>query len=333
MMITSFLFLLQKPPPLLNPINRDLVRLSLVAGLLLFFLLLLLVITTVVHFTSFQFGIIDEKRIENIVNDTVRLVTRCEKISDYRIGNLFMFPISLALILLFSWFIKSDKKCLKHCDGRPGIIPPIEPFRTANRFTTATVFGILAFEVLKIFEEVLFSTTEPSKQGVLFELLERIAVVLLVGMRYYPVLASLQLRNIFCRFMSWLYILPDLTFTIYREGSCMGFLPLSKRFSAIEESKLRLEWGSWFIIYGLVKNTPHFVCLSYIASELTVRLWYDSCYKQLKSKKSIWISPIIEYDEYNFSKYYVMKLFRRTVSMNKNINSVNNTVNTSDEEQ
>ena len=62
-----------------------------------------------------------------------------------------------------------------------GLIPPIEPFRTGNRFTTATVFGILAFEVLKIFEELLFSTADPFNHGVLVELFIRIAIVILVG--------------------------------------------------------------------------------------------------------------------------------------------------------
>ncbi len=65
------------------------------------------------------------------------------------------------------------------------MIPPIEPFRTGNRFTTATVFGILAFEVLKIFEELLFSTGQPLEHGVLVELLQRIALVILVGYIYY----------------------------------------------------------------------------------------------------------------------------------------------------
>ena len=62
-----------------------------------------------------------------------------------------------------------------------GLIAPIEPFRTANRFTTATVFGILAFEVLKIFEELLFSTADPFNRGILIELLERIAMVVMIG--------------------------------------------------------------------------------------------------------------------------------------------------------
>lgn len=61
------------------------------------------------------------------------------------------------------------------------MIPPIEPFRTSNRFTTATVFGILSFEVLKIFEELLFTTVSIVSGGVLIELIERLAMVILVG--------------------------------------------------------------------------------------------------------------------------------------------------------
>ena len=53
-------------------------------------------------------------------------------------------------------------------------------------------------------------------------------------------LASLQLRNIIARFFACLYIIADITYAIVREGSCMGFLPLSGQYTAIEEAKLRL---------------------------------------------------------------------------------------------
>jgi hypothetical protein len=61
------------------------------------------------------------------------------------------------------------------------LLPPIEPFRIGNRFPTATIFGILAYEVLKIFEELLFGSDDVSNYGVLFELLIRIATVLISG--------------------------------------------------------------------------------------------------------------------------------------------------------
>ncbi|CAF4414183.1 unnamed protein product [Rotaria sp. Silwood2] len=233
-------FLLPKNPnPLLNPIKRNLVRNIWVGVLSLSLLSILFLITTIMYLKSFVYYITDEKEGELSINDTIYLVKQCESISDYRRGNLIFSPFALTLILIFSWSMKRDELCLHMCDGRPGLLPPIEPFRTGNRFTTATVFGIIAYEVLKIFEELLFSASEPAHQGVLVELLERIAVVILVGLRYYPVLASLQLRNIIARFFSCLYILCDIVYTIIREGSCMGFLPLSGQYTVLEEAKLR----------------------------------------------------------------------------------------------
>ncbi len=61
------------------------------------------------------------------------------------------------------------------------MLPPIEPFRIRNRFETAAVFGILALEVLKIFEELLFSVVHIPKYGLLIQLFIRTATVLLVG--------------------------------------------------------------------------------------------------------------------------------------------------------
>ncbi|CAF1098078.1 unnamed protein product [Rotaria sordida] len=273
--------------PLLNPIKRNLVR-SIWVGLLSVLLLsILFLITTIMYLKSFVYYISDEKEGEFSINDTIHLVKQCESISDYRRGNLIFSPFALTLILIFSWSMKRDKQCLDMCDRRPGLLPPIEPFRTGNRFTTATVFGIIAYEVLKIFEELLFNAGQPAHQGVLVELLERIAVVILVGLRYYPVLASLQLRNIVARFFSCLYILCDIVYTIVREGSCMGFLPLSGQYTVLEEAKLRRELGTWFIIYGLIKNIPHFFFLSYIGAELCVRFVYDSIYVPVKKKKKL----------------------------------------------
>lgn len=163
-----------------------------------FYLTLLLSLTTITHFSSFQYDVVNHTRIENLLNDTIRLVAKCGRISNYRMENVIFFPIAVAMILVFSWSIKREKRCLNVCDSRPGIneldfvlfiilsfvlglIPPIEPFRTANRLTTATVFGILAFEVLKIFEELLFASADPFNRGILIELFERIALIVLIG--------------------------------------------------------------------------------------------------------------------------------------------------------
>lgn len=42
------------------------------------------------------------------------------------------------------------------------------------------------------------------------------------------------------RFFVCLYILGDIAYAIIRESSCMGFLPISRYYSSLEEAKLRM---------------------------------------------------------------------------------------------
>jgi hypothetical protein len=103
-----------------NPNKRDLIRLCWVGGLAILCLTLLLSITTITHFTSFKYDIVNETKFDALVNDTILLVAKCGSISNYRKGNLIFFPVSLTLIMVFSWSIKREKKCKHLFDGRPG---------------------------------------------------------------------------------------------------------------------------------------------------------------------------------------------------------------------
>ncbi|CAF4643159.1 unnamed protein product, partial [Rotaria sp. Silwood1] len=68
---------------------------------------------------------------------------------------------------------------------------------------------------------------------------------------------------------------------------------------------------TWFIIYGFIKNAPHFFFLAYIAAELCVRFVYDSIYIPVKEKQSIWSVSISLLTELEQAKYHVTKLLRR----------------------
>ncbi|CAF1115140.1 unnamed protein product [Rotaria sordida] len=294
-----------------------------VALLSIFILSSLLILITLRYYKLFKIDKINDENLETSMNDTIHLIRQCEKISDYRKENIIFFPFALTLIFIFSWSIKREKKCLHTCDGRPGLLPPIVPFGTRNRFITAAVFGIIVYAVLKIFEELLFGLHQTLNHGVLIELFIRILTSIILGLRYYPVVASLQLRHIIVRFLTFIYVLCDIVYTIVREGSCMGFLPLSGQYTVLEETKLRVELGSWFIIYGLIKNIPHFFFLAYISAELCMRFVYDSIYVSLKTKQSIWLVSNVEFNELKYSKYYVTKLLRRNRSLSQIITQQN----------
>ncbi|CAF4714033.1 unnamed protein product, partial [Rotaria sp. Silwood2] len=94
------------------------------------------------------------------------------------------------------------------------LLSPIKPFYIENRFITATVFGIIFYAIVKIFEELFFGSYELLNRGVLIKLIIRIATSIIVGLRYDPVLASLQLRNIILQFYACEYVLGDIGYTI-----------------------------------------------------------------------------------------------------------------------
>ncbi|CAF4805664.1 unnamed protein product, partial [Rotaria socialis] len=308
----------QEEPIIFN--RRDLVRDILVGLISIFILSVIFIVITSRYYTLFKINSANGEKLAISINTTIRLVQTCHFIIDHHRENLAFFPVALALIFSFSWCIKRQRSCLKTCDGRPGLLSPIAPFSIENRITSATVFGIIVYQLLKIFEGLLFDLEHNFDNGVLMELLQRCALIFMIGVRYYPVLASLQLRNIVARFLVCLYILCDIIYTIVREGSCMGFLPLGGQYAVIEEAKLRTELGTWFIIYGIIKNTPHFLFLSYIGAELCVRFAYDSIYVPGKKKECIGSPSSEKSDELQFAKYYVRKLLsrnRRSLSQTK----------------
>ncbi|CAF5023013.1 unnamed protein product, partial [Rotaria sp. Silwood1] len=156
------------------------------------------------------------------------------------------------------------------------LLSPGDFYQKVNRFETAAIFGILTFEVLKVFEEILLPANEASDDGVLVKLGKRMVIVVVIGCRYYPILTSLRLRNAFGRFLAFIYVMIIIGYTVYRESFCFDFLPHSQDFSALDEVQLRIKLSTWFIIYGLISNTPHFTLLSYIGGEFGIRLLFNS---------------------------------------------------------
>ncbi len=62
------------------------------------FLTLLLSITTIAHFISLKYDIVNETKLDSLINDIIQLVAKCEKISNYRTKNLVFSLVALALI-------------------------------------------------------------------------------------------------------------------------------------------------------------------------------------------------------------------------------------------
>ncbi|CAF1333265.1 unnamed protein product [Adineta ricciae] len=135
----------------------------------------------------------------------------------------------------------------------------------------AAIFGILTFEILLFFDEVLLAISGTSNDGVMIIFLKRIFLAILIGLRYYPLLLALRLQQTVAQLMAFIYVIGIIAHTIYRESFCLDFLPHSADISTQEEVQLRLQIGTWFIVYGLVAHLPHFILLSYSAAEFGMR--------------------------------------------------------------
>ncbi len=62
-----------------------------------------------------------------------------------------------------------------------GFLSSTDPYYNINRYVAPAIFGILTFEILKFFNEILLSISGGSDDGVLIILLKRIVVVSLIG--------------------------------------------------------------------------------------------------------------------------------------------------------
>lgn len=125
------------------------------------------------------------------INSTVQKFHQCRRFDNYVWQSFVSLPLALLVILICSCLKKRDSVCLQFCHGRPSLPMPFNLYDKRQRHIIAAIFGISANEVLKILEEIIVRFNGKSitdDEGILIELLKRIGVVLLIGMRYFPLL-------------------------------------------------------------------------------------------------------------------------------------------------
>ncbi|KAL7667860.1 hypothetical protein ACOME3_008589 [Neoechinorhynchus agilis] len=101
-------------------------------------------------------------------------------------------PCFIALSIL-TIILSRRKSCGWFCGGYVSMPTVYNPFSKVNRFESASVFGILAVEVVHIFDEFVFNTTNYVSYGPLLDLFKQTGLVVMIGARYFPILAALEL--------------------------------------------------------------------------------------------------------------------------------------------
>ena len=145
------------------------------------------------------------------------------------------------------------------CTCRFDVISPMNPFGKRNRFITAIIYAAYTYNVLKIFENLLLgeswydqttsaadkietvkdkiSTLNPTnvgsvilnftslQRGILTDLLKQVLDVVIIGLRYYPILLCVEMKNkrALCYFFCSLYMWLLFAFHFYTNTFCLFF--------------------------------------------------------------------------------------------------------------
>ncbi|CAF2035268.1 unnamed protein product [Rotaria magnacalcarata] len=201
------------------------------------------------------------------INSTLHLLHTCHNFDNYTWKNFVSLPSALIVALICSFLRKRDTLCLRFCNGRPALPMPFNIFDKRQRHVIAAIFGISANEVLKILEELLIrfnSKQGTNDQGIIIELLRHIGVVLLIGLRYFPLLISVNTAHPISYALGLIYTFIDGTYTLIHTSYCSRFSLFRFDRTLILQSSATNEIIQSDTIYVMLRNLPHFTLVSFV---------------------------------------------------------------------
>ena len=155
--------------------------------------------------------------------------------------NFVPLPIALLILLLLIVNQTRDRRSLH--------IPiPFNPFSKVNRFDTMILCGLISHEILAMIEDLFLQTTSMrllTTNGPLFDLIRQIGLIMIMGLRYYPVYAVIDLtdRNVLyyglCAFYMWL----DFGLRVFEQIVCVNNSVLVRAWQKFQE--LQRETSRW----------------------------------------------------------------------------------------
>ncbi|CAF2660499.1 unnamed protein product [Rotaria sp. Silwood2] len=203
----------------------------------------------------------------NKLNITYYHLHNCRKFDNYVWQNFVSLPLALIVTLICSCLKKRDTFCLQFCHGRPSLPMPFNLFDKRQRHVIAAIFGISANEVFKILEEILirFNTKYVTdNEGIIIELLKRIGIVLLIGMRYFPLLVSVNIAHPISYALGLIYTFIDGTYTLIYTSYCSRFSLFLFDRTLLLQSSSSNDIIQSDLIYVLLRNLPHFTLISFV---------------------------------------------------------------------
>lgn len=181
---------------------------------------------------------IKENIYRSSLSNSTRLFSFCTLYDNKYYINLVTLPIAIVIIILIIFnqtrrnYCRSEHENIKRKFSLYTPIP-YNPFSKVNRFDTMILCGIVSHEILQIIEEIFLHGTDMKSlamSGPLFDLIRQIGLVIIIGMRYYPIYTVLEMSNAnpFYYASCALYMWIDLVFRVIEQSYCVNIGPLIK---------------------------------------------------------------------------------------------------------
>ncbi len=243
--------------------------------------------------------------------------------------NVVTFPFACVLIIVCTVVTKRLSLMRDKCHGYIAPAIPIDFLSHIDRKFAAVVFAITADELLEIVQDIT-GTSSSKDLGVLVRFLRRLLQVLIMGCRFYPILASVHLNTKITLTCATLYAWLDYSFTIVTQGMCTpDFYPdyetylLETQKDNQSSIRTKLDYygtGPNLIAIQLCADIPRYLCLAYVSIKLPamlVKLLYGEHKKDLSDEKKMLLSVtkeeriLLEISQPNsVEMLYVRNLFR-----------------------
>ena len=177
-------------------------------------------------------------------------------------------PISLVLILIYIFLFKRRiflrNKFRYRNIGLPMIV---SCFNKTERLYTCLVYGLISLNVFEIIKSTLEGNSNYNKlvklndPTAILRILFNIIEIMIIGLRYYPLLVANRVNSFLVNFTSVLSILIDFLVNIYKYGQCQS---ISNEDVDIRQAK---HYIIYFIIYKLLFALPFTIISSFLLIE------------------------------------------------------------------
>ena len=183
---------------------------------------------------------------------------------------------SIASFLIVVFAVSSQRASFMKdkCRGYGTAPMPLDFLSHFDRKFAGVIFAVCVDELIMILQQALGGGSTKG-EGVIVRYLLRLLQVLVMGLRYYPLLAAVYINSITTLLLGTLYAWLEFSFTIVNQGMCQpDYYPTleESNSSSIDTMFEHYGTGSALIAIQLGTDIPRFLCLAYINVKLPMLL-------------------------------------------------------------